>query len=304
MSQSSLTRSDAFYFEDGNLVVIVEEVAFRLHRGLLARHSPVFRDMSALPNSSTGLGDGFFDGCPVVRLQDRVTDVVELLRCLYDHFDMDGSDSEKITSVLRLSTKYLMDNLRALALNSLAKRYPTTLTEWDRGDHGFSRDDCADIIKVAYELDAHVLLPAAYYQLCSIETEKVFALGLSSPVLHNYVLGKEKISLSLPRFIEEELFYFDVTPIPGCFRGKGCTVQLSALYKHALHIIQQPDAYHTPTPLEAIDSLYTSSNVKNICMACQDHVEEQVFQARSRIWKSLPDTFRLESWQELRKDRQ
>ncbi|KAF8524483.1 hypothetical protein JB92DRAFT_1442007 [Gautieria morchelliformis] len=43
-----LTRSEKLYMEDGNIVIAAEAVAFRVHKGLLTRHSGVFSGMFGL----------------------------------------------------------------------------------------------------------------------------------------------------------------------------------------------------------------------------------------------------------------
>jgi hypothetical protein len=77
------TRSEDIYLDDGNIVLVAQDVAFRVHRSQLARHSEVFCDMLALAEQPTDAEA--FDGCPVVRLSDMCKDVSELLRVLYDH---------------------------------------------------------------------------------------------------------------------------------------------------------------------------------------------------------------------------
>lgn len=74
-------RHDEFWLEDGNIVLIAGETAFRLYRGLLAEQSYVFRDMFA-SSASTPMVDETFDGLPVVHLGDSPTDVAHLLRVL------------------------------------------------------------------------------------------------------------------------------------------------------------------------------------------------------------------------------
>ncbi|KAF7792600.1 hypothetical protein EIP86_003696 [Pleurotus ostreatoroseus] len=77
------------WFEDGNFVLVtipqdIEEasIAFKVHRGVLARHSEVFRSMFEVPQSVTG--DEILDGCPVVAMPDVPSELSVLIKAIYD----------------------------------------------------------------------------------------------------------------------------------------------------------------------------------------------------------------------------
>lgn len=55
---------------------------FKCHSIILSQHSPVFRDMLAIPPSSAP--EDAYMGLPLVRLPDPFADIKELLRMLYD----------------------------------------------------------------------------------------------------------------------------------------------------------------------------------------------------------------------------
>ena len=77
------------WFEDGNIIVLTEDVdsevtvAFKLHRGVLARHSEVFQSMFELPPPDATDVE-VAEGCQVVRMHDRPTELSALVRALYD----------------------------------------------------------------------------------------------------------------------------------------------------------------------------------------------------------------------------
>ena len=83
-------RDPALWFEDGNVVVIAQNTAFRFHKGVLALHSQVFRDLFSVPQPPPPQDDSDdsdaaqrFDGCPVVHVTDTSYDFRTLLRELY-----------------------------------------------------------------------------------------------------------------------------------------------------------------------------------------------------------------------------
>ena len=78
---SKPTRHIDLYFDDGNIVLIADEVAFRVHSSILSLRSPVFKDMLAMPQPAS---TDTFDGCPVVNLPDCWCDVAPFLDFIYN----------------------------------------------------------------------------------------------------------------------------------------------------------------------------------------------------------------------------
>lgn len=83
MSQEEFVKHSEFWFEDGNIVLVAEGAGFCVHRGVLSRHSEVFRDMFLVPQPAEG--EETIEGCPVVRLtEDGAEEVALVLEILYD----------------------------------------------------------------------------------------------------------------------------------------------------------------------------------------------------------------------------
>lgn len=73
-------RSD-LWLEDGNVIFVAENTAFRVHRSILSKYSEVFRDMFSIPQPADA---EMLEGCPVVHLQDTKNDVAHVLSALFD----------------------------------------------------------------------------------------------------------------------------------------------------------------------------------------------------------------------------
>ena len=69
------------WFEDGNIIIVAGQVAFKVHRGQLERHSEVFRDLFSIPQPAV---QEMLDGCPWFEVHDAAPDVRCLLKALYD----------------------------------------------------------------------------------------------------------------------------------------------------------------------------------------------------------------------------
>ena len=82
-TDSSIVRDPAFWYSDGNIVVVVQGVGFRVHKSLLAQQSNAFRDLFMVPTPPMLGPADVMDGYPVVRLSDMSYDFRELLRVIY-----------------------------------------------------------------------------------------------------------------------------------------------------------------------------------------------------------------------------
>ena len=83
-----------FWFDDGNIILVAQQgVEFCVYKGLLIKHSPVFRDMFTLPQEPTGAKEGQLSELPVVHLPDHPHGVRCLLRSVFF-----GNDLQYVTS--------------------------------------------------------------------------------------------------------------------------------------------------------------------------------------------------------------
>ncbi|EKM58593.1 uncharacterized protein PHACADRAFT_253052 [Phanerochaete carnosa HHB-10118-sp] len=75
-------RHASLWFDEGNVVLAARGKSFKLHSGVLAHHSKVFKDIlsaAALANLQERL-----DGCPVLRTDDIGDVLAQLLQIIYD----------------------------------------------------------------------------------------------------------------------------------------------------------------------------------------------------------------------------
>ena len=76
---SDIARDKDFWFDDGNIVLVAENVGFCIYKGLLSSQSPVF---SGLFSGNSLTADENVDGIPVVRILDSPIELRHLLRVL------------------------------------------------------------------------------------------------------------------------------------------------------------------------------------------------------------------------------
>lgn len=84
-----VVRSE-IWFEDGNVVLEAERKQFKVHRGMLARSSSIFRDMFTVPQPQNP-EEASVDGCVIIRLPDSAEDVEIVLQALVERGCVAGS---------------------------------------------------------------------------------------------------------------------------------------------------------------------------------------------------------------------
>ena len=72
------------WFDDGNVVIVAGAAAFRVHTGVLSRHSEVFQDTFGVFRPALPAPSDVFGGQPVVHVSDSANDFKQLLCMLYD----------------------------------------------------------------------------------------------------------------------------------------------------------------------------------------------------------------------------
>ncbi|KAI5119753.1 hypothetical protein M0805_004085 [Coniferiporia weirii] len=234
------TKQADFWFKDGNVILLAGNVAFKVHRGVLERHSDVFEDLLSIPQPP---GEVTFEECHIIELHDQPTDLWYLLKALYDGLylrQLSASDFKYVSAVLRLSTKYFVEHLRERCVNRLMIDWPCTLASWDSREieatDAFGRYSPRarfahpiHVINFAREMGITNVLPCAFYDLCRYGPSKIVAGVLNSksdgPIkrrvddagpeakaiylslddLRIALLGRERAQRIIATFIEDEL---------------------------------------------------------------------------------------------------
>ncbi|KIY74005.1 hypothetical protein CYLTODRAFT_386164 [Cylindrobasidium torrendii FP15055 ss-10] len=315
--------SPSIWFEDGNVVLIAEKTAFKVHRGQLARHSEVFDGLFSLPVPMNSCES--FDGCPSVQMHgDQARDWRYFLGAIYDglYFPIPRqNDFPLVSSVLRLSTKYLVEPLRVRCLARLQYDYPPDLSTWDQreqeatNEEGYysPRDQYAHpirVIQLSIELGLPDVLPAAFYDLSRYGPSRIVEgshikdanLALPLPLVARTLRGRELAQEFLAKFILGER-----APSELCTTPSLCAQSLYFITLNLLRAVGGLAAGRDADPLytliQALDMLERSDfetasggrgQSLHICPPCKVMFASECLSKRLEAWKCIPDWFMLE----------
>ncbi|KAF8518709.1 hypothetical protein BU17DRAFT_76104 [Hysterangium stoloniferum] len=316
-------RHSDLWFDDGSIVLRAKEpvMLFRVHRALIARHSEVFRNMFMIPQPQTRGDTELVEGCPVVDIYDSANDVSSLLRALYDgpNWDDNGlEDFENVSGVLRLAHKYMIDALRTKAIEHLQKAWPATLQGWDMREesarwyngewnpHGGRYPHPSRIIDLARAVNAHSLLPSAFYDISRSTFSAIFDSipSLSLADTQRLAVGKEASHAAVTNLIttlgggrSTSKSSMSSGKSMACHSPVSCRKDFSELVELATQHYLFDRERGSTDPLYVAEELGQLKSAEfSECKACAFALEAWSVRERERIWKSIPTWFRLDNW--------
>ncbi|KAJ7146479.1 hypothetical protein C8R44DRAFT_656805 [Mycena epipterygia] len=304
-STSKLVRSRDFWFDDGTVVLYVENTLYRVYRGLLASRSTVFRDTFAVPQSATK-ENAQIEGCLVVRLHDQARDFTRFLIALH-HFGpypkCPVTGYGELSSILRLSDKYNVPILRDTMISILADLYPTSLEQWINrktlwGYTAHTASDHIRVLNIAVKLNIRPILPAVMYGICtSFDLEDIVSgISLSSSSSNRLnIVNREyrkRCILAVPKIMvaQRNAWGYLRDDLDGyCERYRECdTERIRWLGKEL------------DNNYDVLDTLPDDYwDYFDVCSPCLAAAMKAYDDARQNLWNDLPSIFDLGTWEEL-----
>ncbi|GBE89301.1 hypothetical protein SCP_1503090 [Sparassis crispa] len=293
-----------FWFADGNIVLIAGDTAFRVHQGVLARHSDIFRDLFIVPQP---VEQDMLFNCPLVRLSDSPSDLRYLLRLLYDgrryHLSRDNVKVEEAVALVRLAQKYEIDDLREEGLAKMKSIFTDDFEAWRASSFCVSRADAVAAVNLARLTGTLSMLPIALYYCSTFSPSEIIrgvprADGtveeLSAEDVGRYIDGRVGLStVGIVGFIG----LFSQTS-PDCSSSLTCEGAAKCVQKNVLNLFPSRGLRYDSclTSLaNAIDRLKSK-----MCQQCNEFLTKKDLERKCNVWERLPALFCLPPWSELR----
>ncbi|KAJ7747301.1 hypothetical protein B0H16DRAFT_1555451 [Mycena metata] len=314
------------YFDDGNIVLSVKDgkqqtIYFRLYKGILAKNSPVFSDMLAMP-SPPAMDQ--YDEAPLVEMPDDADDLRALLFLLFTPDSISGLLNSprfprKLLEPTRLAKKYQVDWILQAVASQLQKSWPTTLLGWDRAitnDHeqtslmfsgGPMHNDGTlefpllpepvSSIHLARLCDTPAILPFAFYRLLTWpiidddnDAEAEFYGCKNAPC-------EELIAEDWPRLVKAwkrvgDWFADEVSSVPSntCPNRPPCQQDASAWFSFSQNVGRNGDFL----AFSRFDATTHSALLNGLCPLCKPIIQEQIKALRWEFAGQLSHFFQLD----------
>ncbi|TBU39732.1 hypothetical protein BD309DRAFT_969065 [Dichomitus squalens] len=305
-------RDEEYWLEDGNIVLIAGETAFRVYRGLLSRQSGVFRDMFAAADPDV---DATVEGCPVVHLSDSPEDLRALLQTLvpterrHVYLPDHKYTFNELEAMARLAHKYQIEDVLEQAISLLKTYYTDQSVKWetyhDPSVLPFSHRDAnpIGIVLLARVLEESSMLPVAFYW-CAILGNKILdgwkrhdgkTMYLSREDAKAAVAGYGALSRDYGPMLHRIFAATDV---------QACTSRDKGGCKEAIEWMRaRVEALLARAPPQMLNHSWTRNilHFQRLCTACKDELVQRDKVERRKLWCSLPAMFGLsvQGWESV-----
>ncbi|TFK87588.1 hypothetical protein K466DRAFT_490528 [Polyporus arcularius HHB13444] len=323
------TRDTDLWLEDGNVVIVAQDTAFRVHRGLLSRHSEVFGGLFALAQPDAQDAVELCGGCPVVRIPDSSHDFRHLLHALYDglsalEFVEESTKFSMYAALARLGDKYGLPHIFTAAIKWLSIIFTDTYTAWhdlwtEHGntiqimiDRGVNPFEAANLFRITGQ---ERMRPTALF-MCSQLDVPVLLEGLPRADGLVEVLSRDDLQRCLEariRFTAEmttflHVFYFVNTArsATSCPRLGSCALAFAPEREaHRSYTLGANKSYYQNPFKISISMCWKITEDKclsgALCELCASHLLEIARDLAKSHWDALPGIMGLEdcnySWE-------
>ncbi|KAF9267304.1 hypothetical protein L218DRAFT_995570 [Marasmius fiardii PR-910] len=315
------------WFDDGNIILVTNDLksptAFRVHKGVLARHSEVFQGMFEIPQPPSKSEAP--EGCQVVHMPDIPTELSNLVKALYDgpsFANRSINDFFYLSGILRLSTKYLIAHLRTQAIRHLTQTWAYTLQGHDNmvdlaiktpivNGLSYPFVHPIHVLNLARETNVRIVLPSAFYflslyplnDLLQANHPKLLTKHPSKPFSELHPEDIKYYTLMFQKRLELLMEFTrricgERKPSEGCGNEQGCNRQFTRL------TFRLESSWKMRTGV----FYFMSETVRDVlqdgafCISCRETFQQEVIKIRQDVWNGLPAVLGLPSWEELVKD--
>ncbi|TFK39072.1 hypothetical protein BDQ12DRAFT_630250, partial [Crucibulum laeve] len=290
---SSPILKSSIWFEDGNVVLFATDTYFRVHRGMLSRHSSVLRNRFIIDSRRPYDGE-LVEGCPVVGLGESAQDVQFILSALYDYPCCTNIPQSLsfISALLMLGLKYDMPVLRSCGIACIEAEIPRDYNAWMKRRR-YSRmsyyQGCEfDTILILLQNGLDEFVPYALYDCMAYQPDIIkagitqddgFISCLPLKFREQCLKGREKIIEEQLRLSFSWLTEDSIMPYSSCLTLRDCKIGRRELYDEI--------CMNDPVCLLGLDGWKDVWN-NYLCIRCVRKARKVYAEGRRKIWESIP----------------
>ncbi|GJF00082.1 hypothetical protein PsYK624_163610 [Phanerochaete sordida] len=307
------------WWRDGNTVIAADGLSFKVHAGILEKHSSVFCEL--LEELQGVEQPEMFEGCRVLRVDDKGEHLAALLQILYDGGSGSFTDWRKplkLTALRRvtlLAVKYKIQHIIDEAIARLEYIFPTSF-EPDRlvesfymstdKSHPVHFDQATDLIAVitlAREINPDT--PPSFIAMALYHSVGLTAEMLLKPIKYD----GDEIMLSLADRVKcfEQLYLLATTnktvkmPVVSAIKKPLCSS--TTCHDGLVAVLSQwisNGELATFDPLGpctyAFEKVADKHPNRRVCVACTAQLTKAIDDRRRILFASLGERFGISTW--------
>lgn len=291
---NNFSRHQRLWWEDGNVILVAGSVGFRVHRSILGRQSSTLCNVLVSGYDTAERTEG----CPIVRLSDNTEDATALLSALYNT-DPYRAHRQRMSlsfaaSLLRITHKYDVADLRQDALTCFKSFYPITLSAWLNVEYVKPAPNAVLAVNLAHFAKIPSILPAALLHCMQLDPD-VLIQGWHRPDgTVEFLSPEDTVHILQGR----DSIWSDRRTAPWllhpqcsskCSDQTGCTTALSQLPQDAL----REGYFHHVWDLSNPCDSQSWPSLKALCRACKCMMRANFNRINQATWRNLPAYFNL-----------
>jgi len=304
VAKSEITKHPEFWFKNGSVVVVAESTAFRIRPSILAQSSSVFSGLLTIPHPPN---EEKIEDCPVVFLPDSADDIAELLSILYLGRRYQREDEYPtwmaVRAMLRLGSKYRIDDLRVIAVGHLERAFPEDIETWSDiyyETHACMKISPEEYISVANAAHSHKLPDRirwqALYKCCQLpESDLIDGVTYSDGSREQLCSDDLKKCLSArvrltKRDAEQMLELLCPIEPPVCSaKAEGCVEGQLELMRYSRSQFSSWVFHNCMNPSERF--LKHACSARHVCEACSARIQAEDRAAKQEVLSHLAEYF-------------
>ncbi|GJE89945.1 BTB/POZ domain-containing protein [Phanerochaete sordida] len=308
-------RHPVLWFDEGNVIVAACGRSFRLHSGVLAHHSDVFKELTSAP-ALAALEK--LAGCAVLRVEDEGEVLAQLLQIMYDGGKSRWFRAEEelvsfaeLRSVSIIAHKYAVQEVLDVAKAKLSRCYPSDSFKSLNGpalgqpESGVHYRDSIAVVQLCRLMEWTEMLPTALYQCATLPD--------ITPLIDGVRYGEELVLLddvdtalcleardqlaaeyrrTLKILFDFGLMETNSIQPASCMKPAKCRTVLARLASNAL----VADTWLCVTGADGIDTFLNSDGIEQPCTDCWEALMHAVDQRAKEVWDQLGEIFQVKPW--------
>ncbi|TFY80425.1 hypothetical protein EWM64_g3582 [Hericium alpestre] len=300
------TRHSDLWLARGDIVLVCDTTGFCASQCILALNSTVFQDMFATVDPAQ---NEVSEGLSIVRLQDSAEEMYHLLKAMHfrQYIQKKSKPAFKVlAAVLKLSTKYMIDDLHEEIVDTLASIFPSTFSAWSVGKRDYLPGDTDEMyaVELAKTYNIPIMLPMAFYMSSFFTLNEIAHPTTSAAsnetrwacsIFRDDLMGLIDKALKDNRAGEKWLFQNGYRRSDGNWRcpQDGCCALLDEPMRDNENRMRRLIVGDIFSPQVAQQN--DGSQLPG-CQAFKDHVRQYWIALQKRVWDALPSLCGFEDW--------